>query len=460
MSNNLKTIIKSVIVATLGVISLFITMAGLASITPNNTATKSPVTIKDMLIPVAKPKPRTLGAGGAITLTNAGTIRYLKAFFYSNVGCSTMLGVASITDDSDGFPFTNGQTVALNSSSTYQLANNLGIATGNIACMKLYWDGNAESSDGADCQSFSNEACSGTSCSSSTTGTATWEASPAICNNNTNSRAYMYINVNGSNDADVCTVDASAGTISGCTQATTPLSNPYGAVANNGYVYFAEYNDKIEKCKINSTDGTLSGCASTATGITNNPRGMTINTKFAYVGSDSNNVWKCDVSSSNGNLTNCATTFTVGSGNVSDVTINKGFSYISDFGGSGEIFKCTVNASTGVFSSCTTPVTGLTNPFEVAVNNDYLYVTSGSSVSYYSIDASGNLTSLGTTGTGFDAPWGITFFNGKAYVSNTGAGSDTISMCTVNSNGTLTGCVDASSGAFTFSDPTGMAIYQ
>ena len=48
-----------------------------------------------------QPKKDWLGAsGGTLTVTNAGNMRFLQAFFYSDAGCSTVLGGASVIDNS------------------------------------------------------------------------------------------------------------------------------------------------------------------------------------------------------------------------------------------------------------------------------------------------------------------------------------------------------------------------
>jgi DNA-binding beta-propeller fold protein YncE len=66
-----------------------------------------------------------------------------------------------------------------------------------------------------------------------------------------------------------------------------------------------------------------------------------------------------------------------------------------------------------------------------------------------------NLSYAPSGGSGFDFPLGIAFQDAYLYVAN--FNSNTVSVCAVNSNGTLSGCTPQTDPAI--SSPWGMAIH-
>ena len=195
------------------------------------------LTLKKILIPVAHDESNYYAnpftaAGGSLTITGSGTIRFIQAIFYSDTGCTNFLGAASAIDNVSGASFTSAQTIRLNSSSIYQLANNQSIATENIACMKLFLTGSNQSSQGISCQSFTDISCSGTQCTSAQTKNVTWSSNPTPCGTR-----YLYVPNTANNTVSKCAINNSSGLLSGCATTGSGFSSPRGIALNNYYAY-------------------------------------------------------------------------------------------------------------------------------------------------------------------------------------------------------------------------------
>jgi hypothetical protein len=178
-----------------------------------------PVTLQNLLTLQPEDMSNIMSNGGALTITGSGTIHFLQAFFYSDSSCTTLLGGASAINNVTGMTFSTGQTVNINSSSVYQLANNQGITTGNIACMQVFLNGSNLSPSGISCQSFTDETCTGTTCTSNQTKSVNWISNPTPCRTQ-----YAYIPNRAPNTVSQCTVDSSTGALSSCgTTGAVPL---------------------------------------------------------------------------------------------------------------------------------------------------------------------------------------------------------------------------------------------
>jgi hypothetical protein len=410
-----------------------------------------PVTLQNLLTLQPEDMSNIMSNGGALTITGSGTIHFLQAFFYSDSSCTTLLGVASAIDNTSGITFTNGATVTVNSSSVYQLANNQGITTGNIACMKLYVDGGNESSNGVSCQSFTDETCSGSTCTSSQTKSIGWGTSPTAC-----ATRYAYIgNIGGG--VSKCTVDSSTGALSSCASTGSGFDGPTYTATNNSYLYAANaYNSTTSKCAISSADGSLSNCSTTGSGF-NGAQGVTPNNSYTYISNtNTTSISQCTVSASTGALSACGTTgsFSGPSGGLS--ISSSGYGYVANQGSS-SVTKCTLNPSTGALSSCSSTGSGFNACYQVTLNNGYAYIANfgNSTVSQCTVNSlDGSLSDCATTGSGFNGPVGIGFNNGYAYVVNYNIGA--VVQCTVSGlDGTFSACT-ATSG---FAAPFGISFY-
>jgi hypothetical protein len=422
-----------------------------------NPPEKTPFNLKNFFIMPSK-HPNSLAAtAGQLTITGAGTIRFIQAFFYSDTGCSTLLGAASITDNSNGFPFTNGQTIRMNESAIYQLANNQNITTGDISCMRLFLNGSNQEPDGVSCQDFNDITCTGVTCTSNQTKTVSWVASPTKCIN-----PFAYV-TNGSDSTVLqCTIATSGGALSNCTSTGSDFSAPYGIAFNNNYAYIANNDvNEIMKCTLDASDGTFVADSCVDTGVTvDTPAGIALNTAYFYVVEGT--VLKCTVNPSSGELTSCGTTAS-GVSDASTIAFNNGYAYLTNIlVPSSTVYQCAVNASTGVLTDCTSTGSNFTFPNSIAINNGYAYVgnPTENSVTKCTIDTDGTFVtdSCASTGSSFSFPLGIAFNNGFAYIVNNPAATvnDTISKCTVGANGDLDPCAIDETG---FSNPFAIAIF-
>jgi hypothetical protein len=394
----------------------------------------------------------TAGTKGAmLTMIGGGNFRFVQTFFYSDVACSSLLGVASITDNGAGYSFLDGESVRLNASTIYKLADNQGIATDTIACMKLYYNGGNQSSQGIDCQSYTDMTCAGTICSSQQTKTVSWKFNPAPCvtehayitskNEKTVSKcainnadgvlsdcvttgdgfkkaagvatnnSRLSIADESGNAVIKCAVNAASELLENCVSTGSGFKKPFALLYNDGYAYVAsKKNDSVIKCRVGAADGLFSDCVSTGSGF-NAPVGMSISNSYAYVVNLADDmVSRCTLTLADGSFSNCVEaggSFKKPMG----ITLSNGYAYISDQTYDA-IFKCTVSASDGLFSDCAETGSGFNNPVGIAMNNGYAYIGNekDSTVMKCLVDeVTGVFSDCVTTGSGFNATRDICF---------------------------------------------------
>ncbi|MCR9192724.1 MAG: hypothetical protein NXI01_08735 [Gammaproteobacteria bacterium] len=420
--------------------------------TKHNQSEKIQPTVNNIFVPYTV-KPGLLGAsGGRITLTGTGTIRFLQAFFYSDVACSAILGIASVIDNSSqAFTFTNGQTVSMNDSVTFTLADNQNITTGNIACMKLFWNGSNESPDGVSCQSFNDMSCSGSTCTSSQIKSVSWGADPTAC-----AQRYAYITDTTDGSVTQCEVSASNGDLTNCGTTGGSFTQPTEVGLNNGHAYITSLSaETVTECDVNDSNGNLT--CSSPTAITA-PIGLALNTGYIYITAGTTSINKCSVAADGGALSSCgvaSTDFT----DPHSLAINNGYLYGTQINPV-VITKCLISSSDGTLSGCGPAGSVSGKQRGIAINNGFAYIVVRTNSRVERCTISGvdgtfvpdSCTSVGEGS--FSSPTGITISNGFAYVTNSGNG--TVTKCTVGSGGDLTSCATTVSG---FSDPQGIAIY-
>ena len=418
-----------------------------------DTIHDKPVTLQNILTTQPEDMSDIMSSGGALTITGSGTIHFLQAFFYSDTGCTTLLGAASAIDNVSGMTFSSGQTVNINSSSVYQLANNQGITTGNIACMKIFLNGSNQSPDGISCQSFTDINCSGTDCVSNQTKSVSWASGPPACQSQ-----YAYFTNFNNNTVSQCAVNSSTGTLSSCSTTGSGFQVPYGISIINGYAFIANAGaSTVSKCSVNPSTGALSSCASTGSNF-NAPSSATINGPYFYTENFNNStIEQCSVNASSGALSSCNSTGSGFGAPQAGMSINNGYAYVPNSNGNNTVSICSVSSSTGAFSNCST-TSGFTNPNGVTTSNGYAYVANydNNTISLCTINSStGALSGCTTTGSGFSGPNGIGILNGYAYIEN--YSNSTVSVCAVNSStGALSGCTTTGSG---FSGPSGIGFF-
>lgn len=379
-----------------------------------------------------------VAAGITINGSN-GTIRFLKIIFYSDVNCTSPLETASVIDNSQGLPFTSGQTVQLNSSSVFQLANKQGVTPQNIRCMKVFLDASHESSKGIDCQAFTDINCTGTECISNQTKSVDWKSNPTACA----TTRYAYVANEGSlNRISKCNVSSVDGTLSNCDTTGGTFVRPIGVTINNGYIYVTDGSEStLSKCSVSAADGTLSGCVITGSTF-NGPGGMTINNGYAYVANlNGNNVSKCNVSATDGSLDPCGT-FNDNFVQPAGIIFDNNHAYVTN-SGDNTVSKCDVSTSDGALSNCEKTGSTFSFPTGITSDNGYIYVanSANSTISKCDINTTdGTLSGCGVISDDtFSFPVGVTINNGYAYVAN--YDDSTVSKCAVStSDGALSDC--------------------
>jgi hypothetical protein len=221
------------------------------------------------------------------------------------------------------------------------------------------------------------------------------------------------------------------------------------------HLYVAQLGGSLSYCSLNG-DGTLSSCAAAATGFSN-PTGIAFyGANFAYVADFGNNtVDLCNVAL-DGSLSGCASTGT-GFQSPWQLAVNGNILYATNANPTGGVTVCTI-AVNGTLSACSQSAgSGTTG---VAADSSYAYIgVAANTVNECAIGTGGSLsgscasTSAGiSTGTGFSTANGISLAANYAYIANQGNG--TVSVCTINPDGSLSPCTASSVGGM----PTDVVI--
>ncbi len=422
-----------------------------------------------------KPHKKLLGASaGEVSITTgSGTVRFVQAFFYGS-GCTSLLGEASITDNTFGFSFSAGETISLNPSSAYTLATNKGITTGSIDCIKLFLNGSNESSDGIDCQTFDDISCSGSTCTSSQTKSVPWKSNPSFCQ-----AQYLYGRGTtlGIGAINKCTVDTATGNLTGCALTASgefTNNNPNTMAPLNGRLYAMDSDVPgltwdNDVCEIDPSNGNLSCITMFVSGTTagKQPGEIAMNSKYLYrmlSGGGTYSRFTIDPATGEevrGEVINGAPNLFGVDAESWGIVINNGYAYVAVEDNS-LIIKCTVNTSDGALESCGVASFALASPYGPATFNGYFYVVTkdADTLSKCTISSSdGSLSACGQeslpTGVAAQA---ISFTNtattGYAYISTSG---DQIIQCTVSAvDGSLSSCASTGTG---FESPSQIAIY-
>jgi hypothetical protein len=210
------------------------------------------------------------------------------------------------------------------------------------------------------------------------------------------------------------------------------VSIPY--TARSPHLYVAEYPGPLYYCSLNG--GIVSNCIPTPTGnVLTAPTGIAFSGNFAYVTDYDNNIVNlCNVGL-DGSLSGCAPT----GGNFQSpwqLAVSGSMLYATNATGTGGVTSCLI-AVDGTLSGCTQ--SSGTGTAGIAVGQSYAYVGVGpTAVDMCAVSGSGSLTGCVGTGSGFSALNGITLAGSYVYVANQGNG--TVSVCSVNTDGTLSSC--------------------
>ncbi len=151
-----------------------------------------------------------------------------------------------------------------------------------------------------------------------------------------------------------CAVSGVDGSLSSCASVATGFSAP-GAIAFSGnwtYVTPGAAATDVDVCPVNP-DGTLSACASAQTFVI--PTALAVSGGQLYV-TDANGpdyVYDCTINNANGSLSACNQNFIGGTINtLSGIAVTATDAYIVDFNGE-QLSTCTVSPTDGTLSACT-----------------------------------------------------------------------------------------------------------
>ncbi|AUH71484.1 beta-propeller fold lactonase family protein [Legionella sainthelensi] len=281
---------------------------------------------------------------------------------------------------------------------------------------------------------------------------------------------YTYVTNSGANTVSLCNINQTTGVLTCPGTTGSGFNNPRAIHINptGSFAYIVNQNNGlITLCNVNQTSGVLN-CPGTTGGSFQSPIDIAINPAgtMAYVTNSGNNtVSQCVINQTTGELS-CPSTTGSGFNGPGGITVNSAgtFAYIVNELAN-NISACGIDQSTGNFTSCAVYTGDFNHPNRITLNpgGNFAYVSNGfgdttpSEVFLCSVEQStGALTCPGTTGTGFNQPFGITInsANTIAYIAN--SGNNSVSLCNITQSTGALSCPGATGSGFT--NPTGIAI--
>jgi len=292
-------------------------------------------------------------------------------------------------------------------------------------------------------------------------------------------QAYAYVTNSGNSTVSICPVNAD-GTLDVCTTSTgsSTFNDPKGtAISADGTIAYIgnRGNSTVSICPVNA-DGSFGVCTATNEGgafaagiwgINLNPAGTRL-----YVPMGTSSFAICNVAI-DGSLSACVTDGdAINFSNPKEVQFSSdgNFAFIANI--DPLLTTCAVEAD-GSFSDCSQVVQGWSTPFgggTLNADRTFFYAANYSNppgtpafVSICPVNEDGSLgtcdSNLGNDTYDFTAFSGIiltaAFANNYIYIPN--CGGNNISVCPLNSNGSIGTCVLSSSNG-TFNTPTSIAI--
>lgn len=250
------------------------------------------------------------------------------------------------------------------------------------------------------------------------------------------------------------------------------------SLISNGYCLFSVSDTKSRLISISGNPGSvnLSLCLNGAGPVSCQNYDVSVASasrlKYAYVSNDNNTVLLCPINL-NGTLGDCINAGNSGvpfdGPNLIALNAAGTLAYITTYPGN-QVLICPIN-SDKTFGACidsgntgeATPA-----PFGIILNQlgtkAYVVSSSTNSVLICPINASGtfgaciNADATGVPGFLFDLPASIALNKAetKAYITN--LDTDVVSICTLNTAGLFSGCVDSSGPGVGFNRPSGIAL--
>jgi len=246
-----------------------------------------------------------------------------------------------------------------------------------------------------------------------------------------------------------CTIDATTGDLSNCNDTASgsvfgPTGVAFNKVSNKELAYISNMIafPKVTTCDIDTNSGELSNCNPTSDPTFSWMSGIAISNGHLYLVNHNSKVIQCAINSNTGAISGCGFT---GNSSITavNIAINAGYAYLTNVQpefATANVLQCPIKADGNLSDVCTS-TGGFTNLFGIAFNNQYAYVTDGTSVSQNTVDGKGHLVNVKNIS--FKKPVGISFNNGFAYVVNYMAndGNGTISKCMIDKQtGDLLNC--------------------
>lgn len=212
---------------------------------------------------------------------------------------------------------------------------------------------------------------------------------------------YVYFQDEWNQTMYVCTLSASyfytGCAATGSTGVWFPSSMAIKELSGTTYAYVSSSGEnKIYLCTVNTSDGSLNGCAPT-TLAANGFISLDDSTGTTYIYVAQFAIWnRCPVNTLNGAINSGACSFTAGFNGGIPMVYSSAFTTVNGTrhayygeGGSGNIFSCTINAGDGELV-CALSITGIdfSSPTGLAVNDagTKLYVTDNGNGAVYTCD--------------------------------------------------------------------------
>ena len=378
-------------------------------------------------------------------------------------GCSGSTSASGVSSTSCGVYSVSILTQPLGLTCT--ITNGSGTATGNISNVLV----NCTSTNSSASRHFAYVANAGDGTVSQYTiasnGTLTAMTTPTVMAGTTPYSVtvdplgkFAYVANSGSDNVSEYTIDASSGalTLTGTvTAGTTPYSITIANISGQEYAYVAnEGANTISQYTIGST-GTLTPMNPSTVASGTNPYFVTVDPlgKYVYVANEGNNTISQYTIGTGGALTPMATATIASGANPYSITIanisGQEYAYVANsnttnlVNNSSSISQYTVGATGALTPMNPATVAAGTNPVSVTVDNSgqYAYVANfgSNNVSQYTIGSGGALTAMSSASVAAGtSPYSITIDPLSQFIYVANYGGYNVSQYTIGAGGVLT----------------------
>jgi hypothetical protein len=236
---------------------------------------------------------------------------------------------------------------------------------------------------------------------------------------------------------------AADGSLSGCAPTGNGFVAPTGiAFYASDFAYVTDFgNNAVYLCTV-GTDGSLSACATQGSNF-QSPFQLAVSGNTLYATSATGGVTSCAIAG-NGTLSGCVAG--AGSG-TTGIAASSGFAYIG--AGASAVDICAIGVSGSLSASCTVAAlsSGFSAPNGISLAGNYAYIAglvgSNGAVDVCTVNSDGSLSGCTPSTTAATGPLGVAINGGQAYVDDE---SGSIYLCTVGAGGALSGCTVPTGG--------------